>query len=92
MNELLKILDREFPDPKPSLRHRNAFELLISTILSAQCTDARVNTITPKLFPRDCPCLPEDILALGEEKCAKLFARPVTSTVKPKPSWAAALL
>ena len=73
MNELLKILDREFPNPKPSLRHRNAFELLISTILSAQCTDARVNTITPKLFPRDCPCLPEDILALGEEKVRQII-------------------
>ncbi len=68
---MLEILDREFPKPEPPLRHRSAFELLISTILSAQCTDARVNTITPKLFPKDRPCTPEDILALGEEKvCA----------------------
>ncbi len=70
---MLVILDREFPSPEPSLRHRNAFELLVSTILSAQCTDARVNTITPKLFPKDRPCTPEDILALGEENVREII-------------------
>lgn len=44
------ILCREIPDPKPGLNFRNEFELLIATMLSAQTTDARVNTVTPLLF------------------------------------------
>ena len=43
-------LSREFPDAKCALDHRNAFELVAATILSAQCTDARVNLVTPVLF------------------------------------------
>jgi len=52
-NQLKKIitkLDQEFPDAKCALDHKNAFELLIATILSAQCTDKRINMITPTLF------------------------------------------
>jgi endonuclease-3 len=54
-----KILDREFPDPPIPLVHRDAFTFLIAVVLSAQCTDERVNQITPVLFdtlgerPRD---------------------------------------
>src|SRR6185295_4559716 len=39
-----------YPDAQCALHHRNAFELLCATILSAQCTDARVNLVTPVLF------------------------------------------
>ncbi len=45
-----RVLDREFPDARCSLDHANAFQLLIATMLSAQCTDARVNLVTPDLF------------------------------------------
>jgi endonuclease-3 len=45
-------LARTFPNATTELHHRNAFELLIATILSAQSTDARVNTVTPALFAR----------------------------------------
>ena len=45
-NELLEY----YPDPRCELDHRNPFELLIATILSAQCTDVRVNKVTPDLF------------------------------------------
>ena len=45
-------LSREYPDAHCALDHRNAFELLAATILSAQCTDARVNMVTPALFAR----------------------------------------
>ena len=45
-------LAKLYPDPKCELDHRNAFELLAATILSAQCTDARVNMVTPNLFRR----------------------------------------
>lgn len=48
--ELLKDLYAEYPNPHCELNHRNAFELLIATILSAQCTDVRVNMVTEQLF------------------------------------------
>ena len=48
--EVLTRLEREYPDARCALDHRNAFELLCATILSAQCTDARVNLVTPALF------------------------------------------
>lgn len=48
--ELLDELYKHYPDPHCALNHRNAFELLVATILSAQCTDVRVNKVTPELF------------------------------------------
>ncbi len=48
--ELLQILLNTYPDAKAELDHENAFELLIATILSAQCTDIRVNIVTKDLF------------------------------------------
>ena len=45
-------LRREYPDTPCPLHHRNAYELLVATILSAQCTDERVNTVTRALFAR----------------------------------------
>ncbi len=45
-------LDDEYPDARCELDHRNPYELLAATILSAQCTDARVNMVTPALFAR----------------------------------------
>lgn len=47
---VLERLLAEYPDAHCELDHRNAFELLCATILSAQCTDARVNMVTPALF------------------------------------------
>ena len=41
-----------FPHPEPALVHHNAYELLVATVLAAQCTDARVNTVTPGFFSR----------------------------------------
>ncbi|HTK68523.1 MAG TPA: endonuclease III, partial [Candidatus Eisenbacteria bacterium] len=49
---LLERLRAAYPDAKCALDHRDPFELLIATILSAQCTDARVNMVTPTLFAR----------------------------------------
>ena len=43
-------LERSFPDPQVPLKHKDAFTLLVAVMLSARCTDARVNTITPALF------------------------------------------
>ena len=48
----LARLRQEYPDSRCALTHKNAFELLVATILSAQCTDKRVNMVTPELFRR----------------------------------------
>lgn len=48
--KIIKLLKREYPNAACTLDHTNAFELLIATILSAQCTDERVNGLTPELF------------------------------------------
>lgn len=50
--EILARLRRALPDVHTALDHRNPFELLVATILSAQCTDKRVNEVTPALFRR----------------------------------------
>ncbi|MEI6495535.1 MAG: endonuclease III [Actinomycetota bacterium] len=50
--EVAARLAHEYPEAICELDHRNAFELLAATILSAQCTDARVNMVTPALFER----------------------------------------
>ncbi len=50
--EILARLRRTYPDARCALDYRTPFELLCATILSAQCTDARVNLVTPELFRR----------------------------------------
>ncbi len=50
--KILALLEKEYSGAWCSLSHKNPLQLLISTILSAQCTDARVNMVTPKLFER----------------------------------------
>ncbi len=52
LSRILEGLGRRFPDATCALEHRNAFELLIATILSAQCTDERVNIVTRELFQK----------------------------------------
>lgn len=47
-----RLLKRQYPDAVCALDHKNAFQLLVATILSAQCTDKRVNMVTPALFKR----------------------------------------
>ncbi len=47
---VLKLLRQEFPGTKCSLDHESAYQLLVAVILSAQCTDARVNQVTPQVF------------------------------------------
>lgn len=49
---LLRILEQTYPDARCALDYRNPLELLIATMLSAQCTDERVNMVTPALFAR----------------------------------------
>jgi len=50
--EIIRILDKTYPNVTCALHHNNAWELLVATILSAQCTDKRVNEVTPGLFEK----------------------------------------
>jgi endonuclease-3 len=50
--EVVALLREAIPDAHCALHHRNAYELVVATILSAQCTDERVNLVTPELFHR----------------------------------------
>jgi endonuclease-3 len=52
LREIAQLLQRSMPNPKMELEHRSPWELLVATILSAQCTDQRVNQVTPLLFRR----------------------------------------
>ena len=49
---MLEALQQRYPHPRTHLDAQNAWELLVATVLAAQCTDARVNTVTPELFRR----------------------------------------
>lgn len=69
--EILHRLSETYPDAKCALEHRNAFELLIATILSAQCTDARVNIVTGRIFPTH--NRPEHFAALTPEQIGELI-------------------
>lgn len=52
VNKIIPILKKTYPDAKVALHHKNPFELLIATIMSAQCTDVRVNIVTKDLFKK----------------------------------------
>jgi len=69
INRLIKIVDllkKEYPKIKIQLDHDNPFELLIATMLSAQCTDARVNIVTKDLFKKY--KTPKDYLNVSQEE------------------------
>src|SRR5580658_8045895 len=66
--EILRRLDKMYPNATCALHHRSPWELLVATILSAQCTDKRVNLVTPGLFakyptPRDFAAVKPEVLA-----------------------------
>lgn len=67
MLEIIRILEREYPEAKCYLDHGSAFQLLVATILSAQCTDERVNKTTPALFAKF-----PDAAAMSKAKPAEL--------------------
>ena len=69
LREIIRKLKRAYPDAKCSLNHTNPFELLIATILSAQCTDDRVNIVTADLFRKYRG--PEDYLKVSPRELEK---------------------
>lgn len=64
--EIIRRLKKAYPDAHCALNHTNAFELLVATILSAQCTDARVNIVTADLFRKYRG--PQDLAAASQEE------------------------
>lgn len=66
-----KILDEYIPETTIPLQHQDAFTLLIAVLLSARCTDARVNQVTPALFAK--ASTPEAMLKLSEEEIRLLI-------------------
>lgn len=73
VRKIISALEKFHPNPKPFLHFRTPFQLLIATILAAQCTDERVNKVTAALF-RAAP-VPKKILALGAQRLAA-FVKP----------------
>src|SRR5262245_10964844 len=67
--DVIRRLKRAYPGARCSLNHSNAFELLIATILSAQCTDERVNIVTADLFRKYTK--PEDYLKVSPRELEK---------------------
>ena len=68
---IMERLGEMYPDPKPPLFHENNFELLIAVLLSAQCTDERVNRVTPQLFSGGGN--PSALLRLGISEVQKIM-------------------
>ncbi|MEJ2185109.1 MAG: endonuclease III [Gemmatimonadota bacterium] len=69
--EVVRRLREEYPEPKTALTHHNPYELLVATILSAQCTDERVNMVTPEFFKRYPE--PEDLAGARPEEVEDLI-------------------
>ncbi len=68
---ILKILNKIYPTTPIPLKHKNIFTLLISVLLSAQCTDLNVNNVTKDIYPKYNK--PEDFVKLGRKKIEKLI-------------------
>ena len=77
-----KILNKIYPTIKPPLKHRNVFTLLISVLLSAQCTDVSVNNVTKNIYPKYNK--PEHFVKLGRKKIEKLIKKIGIFRIKAK--------
>ena len=79
---ILKILDKEYPKIIVPLKSRNVFTLLISVLLSAQCTDVNVNNVTKYIYPKYYK--PEHFKKLGRRKIEKLIKKIGIFRIKAK--------
>lgn len=83
--EIAKILDKLYPETPIPLKHEDAYTLLIAVLLSAQCTDVRVNQITPILFAR--ADNPFDMIKLSVEEIRAIILPCGLSPAKSKAIW-----
>ena len=79
---ILKILNKTYPTIKVPLKSRNVFTLLISVLLSAQCTDINVNNVTKNIYPKY--HRPEHFVRLGRKKIERLIKKIGIFRVKAK--------
>ena len=79
---ILKILNKTYPKIPIPLNYKNTFTLLISVLLSAQCTDVNVNNVTKDIYPKYNK--PEDFIKLGRKKIEHLIKRIGIFRVKAK--------
>ena len=80
--KILKILNKIYPTTPIPLKHRNIFTLLISVLLSAQCTDLNVNNVTKNIYPKYNK--PEHFVKLGRKKIEKLIKKIGIFRIKAK--------
>ena len=71
INSLFKSLSKVIKNPKSDLKYKNKFTLLVSVVLSAQCTDVNVNNVTKNIYPKYNK--PEHFVKLGRKKIEKLI-------------------
>ena len=71
INSLFKNLSQVIKNPKSDLKYKNKFTLLVSVVLSAQCTDVNVNNVTKNIYPKYNK--PEHFVKLGRKKIEKLI-------------------
>ena len=71
INSLFKNLSKVIKNPKSDLKYKNKFTLLVSVVLSAQCTDVNVNNVTKNIYPKYNK--PEHFVKLGKKKIEKLI-------------------
>ena len=79
---ILKILNKTYPKITVPLKSRNVFTLLVSVLLSAQCTDLNVNNVTKDIYPKYFK--PEHFVKLGRKKIEKLIKKIGIFRVKAK--------
>ena len=79
---VLKILNKIYPKIEVPLKSRNVFTLLISVLLSAQCTDVNVNNVTKNIYPKY--YTPEHFVKLGRKKIERLIKRIGIFRIKSK--------
>ena len=79
---ILKILNKIYPTTEIPLDHKNTFTLLLSVLLSAQCTDVNVNNVTKDIYPKH--FRPEHFVKLGRKKIEKLIKKIGIFRVKAK--------
>jgi len=82
VTDILKTLDRLYPNPEVPLHHKDAYTLLISVLLSAQCTDERVNKTTPLLFSQ--ADNPYDMVKLSVDEIREIIKPCGLSPMKSK--------
>src|SRR5688572_5486820 len=82
VNDILKTLEKLYPKPEVPLRHKDAYTLLISVLLSAQCTDERVNKTTPFLVER--ADNPYDMVKMSAEEIREIIKPCGLSPMKSK--------